>query len=499
MKLWFRIAALAFILAFSCFYISYFFDGYLGLSDGNDYAGLARNIVRGEGFTLGHVYPLAMTFDPDVPQPNNMWAPAYPVYLAFWLLLLGTSDFALMIATIAVVWFLILLAYNAGSRLLNPSWGLLAAALVGLNQSVLKTALDGSPEILTAALLLLSVLILSKRIKGGVVLSGVIFGIAILSRYQIALLAVPAILYFLNKDKKSAFLWSGIILATVSPWLIRNMMVFGNPVFTLQTYGEFTKGMGHLDYYYYTYRSFTPMTFWYALGNFPFYLFKKFIAGNVYFALNFPAIVNFFGIIPLAYFARRLFNQEDAEIAFFKFTAVSLVILVGVSSLDGQHWRHVVNLHPFLAVSIALGLKSIIIGVPAFKRITLSIALILLIFFPARLPFQELELSHTSNTVRASLPVYELINSESEPGDVVISDASDAVWWYADRPSVWIPVLYPDVVRALEISDAEYVYLEDLSAFLTSLSNEEIIDFYSRVYPIHGEPASWTLFKRNRE
>ena len=69
---------LIFILIISALYCYAFFGGYLGLSDGNDYAGLARNILRGEGFSLGHLYPLALTFNSDIPQPNNLWAPVYP-------------------------------------------------------------------------------------------------------------------------------------------------------------------------------------------------------------------------------------------------------------------------------------------------------------------------------------------------------------------------------------------------------------------------------------
>ena len=494
-----RITALVFILAFSCCYIAYFFDGYLGLSDGNDYAGLARNIVRGDGFMLGHVYPLALTFDQSIPQPDNMWAPGYPVYLAFWFLLFGANDFTVMMAAIAATWLLILLTYSVGGQLLNSNWGLLAAALIGLNQGVLKVSLEGSPEILTAALLILSGALMLGKFRGRVILSGFVFGLTILCRYQIALLALPAILYFLDKDRKTVMLWVGVIFATISPWLIRNIAVFGNPFFTLQTYGEFTKGMGHLKHYYYTYRSFTPMTFWYALGNFPFYLFKKFIAGNVFFALNFPAVINYFGVIPLAYLVKKFSEPNGTRMAFFKFTAVSLVIIVGVSSLSGQHWRHIVNLQVFLAISIAFGLKNIIANVPFFRRKTFAAVLILLMFFPARIPFQELELSNASKTVRAALPVYEMIKSESEPGDVIISDASDAVWWYTERSSVWIPVLYPDVAKAVEITDAEYIYLEDISGFLSGLSNQEIMDFYSRFFQIHGELGRWALFKRNRE
>ena len=136
---------LIFILIISALYCYAFFGGYLGLSDGNDYAGLARNILRGEGFSLGHLYPLALTFNSDIPQPNNLWAPVYPVYLAGWFALFAMSDSVILVAIIFSIWLLILAAYFLAKKLIGANWALLVAGLVGLNQSLLSTALDHAP------------------------------------------------------------------------------------------------------------------------------------------------------------------------------------------------------------------------------------------------------------------------------------------------------------------------------------------------------------------
>lgn len=492
-----RITILLAILIFAAVYINYFFHGYLGLSDGNDYAGLARSIVRGDGFSLGHLYPLALVFNQTIPQPDNMWAPAYPVYLALFFFIFGVNDTAILAATIVAVWFLILIAYYATAKFVGDGWGILSAALTGLNQSVLKVALEGSPEVLTAGLILLSFVMLFGKSRGlRVVLSALIFGMAVLTRYQIVFLAIPLLIFMPGRTIKTTVIWVVVFAAALSPWLVRNAYVFGNPFFTLQTYGEFTKGMGHLKYYYMTYRSLTPMTLGYALTNFPLYVFKKFAAGNILFVLNFPTIVNFFGIVPLAYALWKISSLNEWPRKFIAFSIISLIVVIEISSLDGHHWRHLVNLQGVMAVSVAVGLLGMRESVAVFRGKYIFALVVALMLFPARFPFQEMELSKTAVSVDSGKANYRLIASETKTGDVIISDASDAVWWYADRSSIWIPIMYRDLKKVMEIAGSDYVYLEDTSNYFGGLSNDELADFHTRMTQVDGIPGGWGFFKR---
>jgi hypothetical protein len=356
-------------------------------------------------------------------------------------------------------------------------------------------ALEGSPEILTAILLALSLIFLigaGNRLN--LVLSAVLFGLAVLSRYQILAIAIPVWIFYFGKNLKRLGLFCVVLAITISPWLIRNAVVLGNPIFSLQAYGEFTKGMGHLGYYYYAYRSFTPMTLWHALSCFPQYVFKKFIAGNVFFMLNIPAVLNFFGILPIAYACRRMIDITRDEMLFIKFVIVSAILVIGLSSLNGHHWRHIVNLQAILAVSVAIGLKSAIANYGFFRRRFPVIVAMVLVLFPARFPFQEMELSNISKAIRFHGAAYTAVASKTAPGDVIISDASDGVWWYADRPSVWIPVLYADISRVAEKTKASHIYLENSSGYFSGLSDEELFDFHGRYKQIDGVPGGWALF-----
>jgi len=491
-----KIVILALVMIFAGGYIGYFFNGYLGLSDGNDYAGLARSLVRGEGFSLGHIYPLALTFDQRIPQPDNLWAPAYPVYLAVWFLILGVSDFSILFATIFAVCLLIFAVYLLGAKIGGPFWGLFAAAMTGLNQSVLGVALEGSPEILTAALLALAIITaLNEERTWKIALSGVVFGLCVLARYQMILLAIPFFLLFLVRKRQLLIWWSLALFATISPWLIRNLIQFGNPIFSLQAYGEFTKGMGHLKYYYYNYRSFDPMTFWYGLTHFPYFMFKKFGAGLYFFTFNSPTVINFFGLIPFGYGIMKSWKDSTTTGRFAQFSGVSAVLVIIISSLDGHHWRHIVNLFPLLAVTIAIGLSKILDNVGLFRKRLAAVILVFMMFFPARLPFLELELKNNQMSIAQAKPIYEKIKTESNAGDIIISDASDAVWWYCDRSSIWLPVQYDDLVKLFDMIDSGYIYLEDSSEFFSTLMDEELLDFHQRTMLIDGKLGGWSLYR----
>lgn len=491
-----KIILLAVIFAVSGLYCALFFNGYLGLSDGNDYAGLARSVIRGEGFQLGHLYPLAFAFSDNIPQPNNMWAPGYPVFLAAWFMILGMSDTAVLVATIFSIWLLIFAVYMLAGRLVGEKWALLAAALTGLSQTMLATALEGSPEPLTAALLVLSVYtMLSNKNRTGIILSGVFFGLAVLTRYQLIVLALPLLLFLSDRKLKSLVSWLGILFLILAPWLVRNYVVFGNPLFTLQTYGEFTKGMGHLNYYYYTYRSFTPMSFSYALSHFPFYVFKKFAAGILFFSWWTMVVLNFFGAVPFVLSLIRIRHFENVQKRFLWFGLTSLLLLIVVSSLDGIHLRHLVNIQGILVVMLVMGFIQLIQPGGLFKKRYLKVAAMVLLLLPLRFPYLEIELISNAHRIERDKEAYDNIKEQTEIGSVIVSDASDAVWWYTDRYSIWIPVLYEDLKTLKENNKADYIYLEKTTDYLGKLDDSDLLDFLDSTSIVSDIPPDRGLFR----
>jgi len=488
------------IFLISGLYCFCFFNGHLGLSDGNDYAGLARSIIRGEGFNLGHLYPLAFSFNADIPQPNNMWAPAYPVFLALWFLIFGLSDAAILGATIFSVWLLIFAVYFVARKIVGENWAIFAAALIGLNQSMLSTALEGSPEPFTAALFLFSIYpLITKSTRIRICISAILFGLAVLARYQMIVLAVPVLVFLTDRKLRSIVLWLAAMFLVLSPWLIRNYVVFGNPFFTLQVYGEFTKGMGHLDYYYYTYRSFNPMSFFYALTNFPFYVLKKFAAGILFFSWWTMLILNFFGVVPFAFALIGRSYLNSLQKRFIGFTVASLILLVALSSFNGIHLRHLINIQGALVIMLVSGFIQLKEHLPVFRKRYLWIGAAVLLLLPLRFPFLEIELKNNADRIEKNKNVYSIIKEKTASEAVIISDASDAVWWYCDRTSIWIPVIYSDFKTLLEIQQVDYIYFEKTTDYLGHLENADLVDFLSTASIVEGSPFGWSLYKINRE
>jgi hypothetical protein len=472
------IVIIALLFLFTAIYCFYFFGGYEGIGDGNDYAGLARNINRGQGFTLGHIYPLSLAFDPNIPQPNNMWAPGYPLYLAIWFSIFGANDTTAIFASIFALWLLIIAGYLLGRKVLDERLGLIIAALIGLNQIVLYAAVEGTPEIFTGAILAFSLLVLiGNQNIARIIISGLLFAISILTRYQIAIVGIPLAILFIENKKRFLPIWIVTILVGISPWLLRNALVLGSPFFTLQSYGEFTKGMGRFDDFYSTYRSFTPMSLFYTISHFSFDLAKKFVGGLIFLGGAFPLRFNFLGIIPFFFGLIKINRFDGTQKKIVLFAFISSVFIIILSAFDGHHDRHLVPLQVFYAVSTMIGF---ILLAKEFKFIERKVLLIifgLLLFLPARFPYQEFSLSSIAAENRANKPVYSKIAEIVKTDEVVISDASDAIWWYADRPSIWIPVHYDDLKILLARDDCQYVFLCRPTDFFKKLSNDEIADF----------------------
>lgn len=468
---------IAAIFAITAFYCLSLFGGFEPIGDGNDYAGLARSLVNGQGFSLGHIYPLGFAFSSNIPQPDNMWSPGYPLYLAVMFSIFGVGDKACLIGAILAVWILVMAAYFIGREIGGAWLALLAAGLTGLNQIVLYAALEGTPEILAASFLTFAILLLIQERAGWrLFLSGLLFGAAILIRYQAGFLIFPAIVFFYEKPRRIP-LWIGGIAITLAPWLIRNWLVLGNPFFTLQSYGEFTKGMGRFEDYYSTYRSFTPMSLSYVLLRFPLDLIKKFIGGLLFFAGAFPLRLNFLGIIPFFFVLLRLGALEDIRRKIVIFTFLSTAMIVILSSLDGHHDRHLVTIQPLLVITMLIGFDAMArdLGFAGIKWIMIPATALL--FLPCRAPFQEMRLSSMAAHYRDNQLDYREIAQFVEPDKAIISDASDALWWYANRPSVWIPAHYADFKTLVKSHDIRYLYLADPVAYMEKLSEDDVIDF----------------------
>ena len=221
-------------------YYEKYFTGLI-LNDAMDYAGIARNITRGMSFISQYITPLSLAHM-GIPQPEMWRAPLWPLVLAGFQKLLGSTDEASALGT-----GFFFIATSPVIFLLARQWfgGLVAAGSVLLytfTPELLRYSISGMTEPLAVFLMALTFLTVSSeslKSRSGDWLSGLILGLFYLARYN-ALVFLPFFLlyrwiYRKNDYRPPLRMLAGFIVVTL-PWFIRNTLLFGNPLFSLQKY-----------------------------------------------------------------------------------------------------------------------------------------------------------------------------------------------------------------------------------------------------------------------
>ncbi|MGD8238575.1 MAG: hypothetical protein PVH68_08495 [Armatimonadota bacterium] len=244
------------------FMLAYFASQFHGLSDplALDQAQIARNIAS-EGdrgvFVTDVVTPLSLRHNSDLTRhPDGMNAPLGPLVLALAFRIAPPSDKAAALLTVAL-WYLVLgVTCLFAWRAFGPAAAALATIVVGINITVLTAALSGTPRMLTTllcTLMLYAMYELGAGSAGGssapsppmlrtcarAALWGGIFGLACLASPRACLLLPGLLLYIwawpeARRARGVACVVAALLVA--SPWLVRNTLVFGNPLFSLRWY-----------------------------------------------------------------------------------------------------------------------------------------------------------------------------------------------------------------------------------------------------------------------
>lgn len=239
--------------------------------DRDAYIAIARNLAAGNGFTSSR---------PEEGQdikPTAFRPPLYPCLLAIsYFLKVGTIGTGIMqvILGLGTVWF----TWKTGQQLQLKLAALAAAGIVATDPILLQYTTYSMTEVLatflSSLLLYLLVCSLQRRETGEAAATalptmlfwtGIVWGLAILCRPTFLAFLGLWILFCLAGSvkqrlwpgnlespvpvwKPTAFLAAGILLA-VSPWLIRNLVVFRAPILTT-THGGYTLLLGNNPVFY---------------------------------------------------------------------------------------------------------------------------------------------------------------------------------------------------------------------------------------------------------
>lgn len=231
---------------------------HLLLNDAMDYASIGRNFIRGDGFISSYITPLGLANHKGLPHPDLWRAPLWPMLLGVFIRLFGASDQTVAIATGSVFIAGAGLMFLLGEALFDRKIALMSALIYMLSAQNLVNSTSGMTETLSAFLMMLAVYVIVApwaQNAWGDVAAGAVMGFFYLARYN-ALLFLPLFIVFTwyrRKSQKSrgfaaghgsggaGFVLTAVrflagFLIIVSPWLVRNFILMGSPMFSLQKY-----------------------------------------------------------------------------------------------------------------------------------------------------------------------------------------------------------------------------------------------------------------------
>lgn len=442
-----------------------------------DFAQVGRNLGSGKGFSTYIIRPLAMRGDYNVlRQPDTMHGPLYPFMLALAFGIFGAKD-AVVSLTAGLFYVLTIpMVYLLGKLLFNPLIGILGAIAFAVNSLYLSMALSGMHITLFVFLSTSLFLVLhslyraqqemteatgAKLNKGTLFLSAALTGALYLTDpvfFWITLAMTGSLFWMFRKQWSEVGIWYALpLLILIMPWMVRNGMLSGNPIFGLRGAEVWMNTSAYPGNY--AYRLFpsemTPegglfgailrkgllnagqilQTFLLMPGNW----LLAFLLPALFFRLQDKAQSRMRGVVLLCFLALCL------EIVLFTTqTPLFLCIVPALLLFALAYVQHLVEeskLDRFSTSAIAAVLGIMLIY-PLFSDIAL-------IGKEAKSPM-----------VSAALT----LKSISKEGDVCISDQPWLPAWYADRPSVWIPVSDKKTEEfRIHVTGVRWLFLTDQS------------------------------------
>jgi 4-amino-4-deoxy-L-arabinose transferase-like glycosyltransferase len=223
-----------FILSRLIFSIPVFLDNSrtFASTDGVAYDQIALNMLEGHGFSKSSSEP----YDKD-----STITPGYPFFLACIYALFGHSQVVVVLIQIILWVFVLAMLYRFVHERFGEKAALWASLLfiIDVNSALFTTQLTTESlfTIVLVATLILVLEVFEAGVMGKTLLAGVLLGIATLVRPIAVYFAFPVLIYVLitKISWKKLARWGiifGLQLVVISPWVIRNRVVFGEFFYT---------------------------------------------------------------------------------------------------------------------------------------------------------------------------------------------------------------------------------------------------------------------------
>lgn len=509
----------AFLTAVAGLASLYLFFNFRGLNNETamDQAQVGRQIAAGAGYSTLYIRPMAMWqflnhqekipkgYFPDtynfplnpamnavLLRPIKRWWPMQPtdiVYIGD--RVIAAAGVALFFASIFVTFFLV-------RRLFDSKIAWMTAGLVFLSDMMWRFSVSGLPQMLMLFLFSVAMYLFVTAVEAReenrlgrqfFALAGVTLLLALMT------LASPLASWIFLGFTIFVFIWfrqrvlSGLFVILifsllVSPWLIRNYLVCGNPLgLTMYSVLDGTSGseLSFMSNLQPDLRAF-GMVRAKLLGGFG-AQFENFFS---FFGYSVTAVAFFFSLLHI--YKRHTTNMVRWALVLMWFCAAFGMVIFSPRGQISANQLHML----FLPLFIAYGLTFLIV---LWNRLNLrfepaKIAFLTAIFLLSALPLTVNLLTQSHSRVNWPPYIPPFINSISnwmDPGEIMVTDMPWAVAWYGGRPTLLLPATSKQFIT---IHDYKYLGGPLNGLYLTPVSGNR--PFISQI--AKGEYREWATF-----
>ena len=447
------------ILAIALIVVSTGFRIYLADSNGhalNDrihHIELADNLYNGRGYVVEWIAYPSFQWQ-TIPHPDPHRYPLYPVLLAFLFKVFGESIQISNVLTAIFASLSLIVAYHIGVKLYNRTVGLIAIVIILLNYVYWTTSINALAAPVYGFFLTLSfyflILILetpsNNRYWG---LLGISVGLGWLARPE-GILILPTYLIIVSillirqeSQMRKSQIFKGLMILCfvvsliVSPFFIRNIILFGSPAHGNSKIIRYTPDI--LSFY-----TLKPPTLRDYLKKNSFsdlIKIKSISFGNLFITL-FIVI----STIPFIFFLWGLIGSYEKRDPLYLISIYILLLILGLGMSYGWAFsgdrRHFASLVPLLSIIIGVGvfraLKSLRNNNVKFRGV-LYILLILLLITPFSSVGRLKESAYGSDENLPRVMVARWLEKNSLPSDIIMSIKTDIHYYSGHRKVVMIP------------------------------------------------------------
>jgi 4-amino-4-deoxy-L-arabinose transferase-like glycosyltransferase len=406
---------------------------YQGVSGSDDleYASIARNVLRGQGVTTQHLYPVDLALWGRVPHPEIAHPPGLPLLIAGSFMIFGVND-AAAVAPSAIAWIAcVAMAAWLAHRLFGGVAGWVTGFLLAVNPEALGLAVSVLSELPAALLVMMSAcLLLAGAGTGSALAAGMAFGVGQAFRENLLLAAPGMALLAAGGRVRRGWFAAGVAIP-VAMLVARSLAITGRPWASLATLSMqgFTAVhpaqdvLRHLEATpFLEFLRAHPADFWgkwvknAALG--PVMLGR---AAGVALALG----------LALPVFAALRVPPPVAAVRLSRSLALMLVpTILGVAAF-AVFPRYFVVWVPLLAV-LAGGLTARV-GAGRWAKAAVAIPIVI-----AAAQYGWALSGHPEGNPHVK--AQKFVADAVPPGQLVASDYPEIALWRADRPAAWLPV-----------------------------------------------------------